>query len=246
MEMSQDFFAYNQVVHQERTKFIQRRGLQFFTAETDPKKIHAFMILWTAYSVKMTEQVEAWIKRAGESTVKKGLKEIGSHLNRHAEHEAGHDQMLVEDLKALVQLWNKNYQGSMSVEEVLGMPTPKATQAYIDLHEEVIQGQNPYCQVAIEYEIERLSIGFGPKMIENVMFSLGSESEKGLSFLEHHVVLDQGHTKFNMMLMEKTITSGGTVKALADIGVRALQVYGEFLDQCAEDTQRIFFGGQWN
>lgn len=245
MEITNEFFQYNQLVHKERSRFIGRPGLRFFVSEQDQKKIHAFMILWTGYSIRMTEQVESWIQRAGQSTQKLGLNEIGQHLSRHAEHEANHDQMLVQDLEALVQLWNKKYLGSMSSHEVRSLPLPEATQDYIRLHEEVISGKSPYCQVAIEFEIERLSVGFGPQMIENVLYGLGPEFKAGISFLEHHVVLDQGHTQFNAKLMEQTIKAGGSVNALATIGINALKIYGDFLDQCHSKTAEIFFGGSW-
>ncbi len=235
MDKSALLHEYNRSLHPSRVAFARSEGLQTFVGMTEPRRLHAFMLFWTAYSVSMTKQVENWIRSAGESCGQKGWRNIEQHLKRHAQHEKDHDQMLVEDLDVLVGLWNKNYQGNVSAQELLSMKIPPGTEEYIRLHEDVIKGQTPFCQIAIEFEIERLSVFSGPQMIENVVNTLGRDFEKGLSFLTHHVVLDQGHTQFNSKLIENCLGDDSTrLQPLIETGKKALAIYGQFLSDCAE------------
>ena len=51
-------------------------------------------------------------------------------------------------------------------------------------------------QLAIEYEIEMLSVTYGPRLIERCTELLGSEIIESLSFLRDHVELDVRSHKF--------------------------------------------------
>jgi hypothetical protein len=242
---SLEFQEYSRKVHPARIEFMQSRGIQYFMEQSHPKKLHQFLIMWTGLSIKMTEQVENWIKGAGEKTKVVGQEEVGDLLVRHSEQEADHDQMLVKDLDFLVKKWNEIYEDSLRPEDITNLATPEFTKAYVDLHEEAINGQQPYRQVAIEFEIERISVHYGPRMIENVLNILGYEFEEGLSFLVDHVMLDQGHTKFNTHLLERCIATGGEVNALADTGSRAMRTYAGFLNECINLTQKVFESQTW-
>ncbi len=236
---SKQYNFYNKSMHASRVNFMKSHGIQTFTGELDTLKLNSFLIVWTYWSIKMTEQVEGWIRRAGESCVKSNLVEVGSQLKRHSAQEANHDQMLVADLDYLLIEWNKKYSDQLttSILETMGMPN--ASNKYISLHEMVINGSAPYSQVAIEFEIERISVMYGPKMLENVLYVLGSEYAKGLSFLTDHVLLDQGHTKFNADLLERCFKSNANVFELISTGEAALNIYAEFLNQCSNIADKI-------
>ena len=242
---SPQFQEYSRKVHPARVAFMQSRGIQFFMEESNPRKLHQFLILWTGLSIKMTEQVEHWIKSAGINTKSMGQNEVGEMLVHHADQEADHDLLLVKDLDYLVKKWNDLYEDSLTAEHITALATPEFTKAYVDLHEKAIGGAQPYRQVAIEFEIERISVHYGPRMIENVLHVLGYDYEAGLTFLVDHVLLDQGHTKFNMQLLEKCLANGGAVEALAETGSEALQIYAGFLSECVNLTQKVFENQTW-
>lgn len=240
MKSSDAFFSYNQSIHPARRDFMNQAGIRYLIGADAPQSLHGFLILWTGFSIELTKNVEQWIRRAGEKCLQIDKEEIGKHLLQHAKHEADHDQMLVKDLDVLVKMWNQIYHGNMSADEIRKMPAPASAQAYGQLHEDVIASEHPYGQVAIEFEIERLSVMFGPKMQENVLYTLGLEITQGLTFLNEHILLDQGHTAFNSALMEKCLADGCSLPALVDAGTKALQIYGEFLNDCLTETTKVF------
>lgn len=243
---SQNMQHYNIGVHSARVSFMLSPGINYFMGEMDKKKLHAFLIVWTGLSIRMTERVESWIKSAGEKCLALGFKDVGDKLVYHASQESEHDLMLVEDLDFLVRKWNEMYGQNLTTSEVTALAAPSNTSAYVKLHEDAINGQHPYTQVAIEYEIERISVHYGPRMVENLMCTLGADFDKGFTFLSHHVLLDQGHTKFNLDLMEKCFKSGANLPALVETGRNALQIYSGFLEECMSLNAKLFETEAWN
>lgn len=239
---SKELFQYHQQMHPERVAFLRSEGNTYFATQSNPKKMHGFALLWTAHSISMTKYVDTWIRSAGERCKALGINSIGESLITHARHEAGHDQMLVEDLAHLVGLWNKNYGGAMSVQEIMTIPLPENSQKYIELHEEVIKSHTPFAQVAIEFEIERLSVTVIPRWVENILCTLGQEFSTALTFLDEHILLDQGHTKFNTNLLEKCFAEGLDSKALVTAGRTALQCYAGYLGELVKQTDKYFPG----
>lgn len=242
---SSGFREYNQLIHPTRVAFMKSKGINYFMTETDKKSILSFLIIWTAASIKMTERVENWIKRAGEKCVDLNFAEVGNKLQYHAKQEADHDKMLVNDIKFLIEKWNHEYNDTLTLPIVLDLCNITESQLYIALHEDVINGNHPYTQSAIEYEIERISIVYGPRILENILNTLGQNYADGISFLAEHVLLDQGHTKFNIDLLEKCISNNGNITELFASGDKALNIYSGFLTKCIDLSLRLLERSSW-
>lgn len=202
-----------------------------------------FLIHFSALGVGMTRPVDGWIRRAGERCIELGWPDLGRALVSHAKHEAGHHEMMISDTRVLVGRWNASHGEveRLDAEALIGQAPTAGVKRYAKLHENVIASASPYGQLAIEYEIERLSVTFGPKLLGRCAKLLGPESLKGLSFLEDHVALDQGHTVFNERQLEKVLEAHPEfVDELAKSGAEALASYGEFVADCfsAASAQR--------
>ena len=64
---------------------------------------------------------------------------------------------------------------------------------------------------------------------------LGPETNATLSFLVEHVEVDQGHTKFNELQLERLLSLDQSFgPALVSTGSLALDIYGNFLAECLE------------
>ena len=117
---------------------------------------------------------------------------------------------------------------------LLAGPATPGVVRYRELHETVIAGETPYCQLAIEYEIEMLSIAHGKALIANCVARLGKDIVHGLSFLEEHIEVDAGHTKFNAAELGRLVDRHPSfVQPLVAAGSSALDAYSMFLDDCA-------------
>ena len=188
----------------------------------------------------MTQPVEDWIKRAGTSCETLGYKELGKQLAKHAIHEADHHLMMIEDTKHLVDKWNKLYFPKFDAEELMNQPSSQAVINYQQLHEHYIRGQSPYCQIAIEYEIENLAAVYGLKMINHATDVLGIDFKESLSFIDEHAAIDVAHTQFNRKVISNFIDMHPeTTNNLINGGTKALKSYGDFITTCLARSKQL-------
>ena len=226
--------AYEPRVELARSRFAHGAALtEVLAPSVAPERLELFFIHFCALGVQMTEPVDGWIRRAGEKCDALGLHDLGRSLVAHAKHEAGHHLMMIADTRKLVASWNTRRAFALDADSLLSLAATAGVTRYASLHEEVIAGGAPYGQLAIELEIERLSVTAGPLVLGQCARVLGREALAGLSFLEEHVAVDAGHTKFNELQMERLLAERPEfAEELADAGSRALDAYGAFFADC--------------
>jgi hypothetical protein len=226
--------TYEPRVESARSRFVSGAALaQMLAPNVAPERLELFFIHFCALGVQMTEPVDGWIRRAGERCETIGLPDLGRSLKAHAKHEAGHHLMMIADTKKLVASWNVRRAFPVDADSLLSLAATNGVGRYVRLHEEIIAGDAPYGQLAIELEIERLSVTSGPAVLGQCARVLGRDALAGLSFLEEHVAVDAGHTKFNELQMERLLAERPEfAEKLADAGSRALDAYGAFLADC--------------
>lgn len=200
--------------------------------------LERFLIEFSAGAVEMTRPVDGWIRRAGERCMALGLGDVGRSLIQHSRHEAGHHLMLVEDTRVLVARWNEHGGDRLDADALIARPPSPAARRYIELHEATITGPTPWAQVAIELEIEGMSITFGPRLVEQCRRVLGPRAA-GLSFIHEHVQLDVGHTAINERMMERLLAARpDSAAAIAAVGAEALAIYLDFFAECLQAARR--------
>lgn len=227
---------YEQKLRPARSRFDALPAVRtLLSSSTAPQLMGAFLVHFSALGVGMTEPVESWIRRAGERCIEVGLTDLGRALVAHARAEAGHDQLMVDDTRALVSRWNAQFTPKLDAEELLALPPTPSVLRYRELHEDVITGPDPYAQIAIEFEIEMLSTTVGPDLLDNCVRLLGEDILEDLTFITEHVELDVGHTAFNRRQLGGLLEEHPDfLPALVDAGSRALDAYGGFLADCVE------------
>ncbi|HTB76203.1 MAG TPA: hypothetical protein VK762_23305 [Polyangiaceae bacterium] len=199
----------------------------------DPRVLERFLIEYCSLGVQITEPVEDWIERAGRRCLEIELPEVGNALVSHASHESGHHLMFMDDTRKLVAHWNGRYADDLDAERLFARPPTQAMQHYVALHEETIHGPLPFGQVAVELEIERLSVVLVPRLIAQVERRLGKEVTSSLTFLSSHGELDVGHTRLNTRMMQTLLElRPDAVGDLARIGAEAMFVYMAFFEEC--------------
>ncbi|MEL7370281.1 MAG: iron-containing redox enzyme family protein, partial [Myxococcota bacterium] len=176
-------------------------------------------------------------RRAGIKTQQIGMTDVGRRLQVHAKSEAGHHLMLIEDTKVMVERYNQTFGGNLDAKTLMDRPLLESTQAYIDLHERVISSSAPYLQVAIEFEIESLSVSVGAFVIEQYKRLLGAAHLDQISFLTEHVEIDVGHTAFNQKLLQRLLAERpSALPAAIETGTSVLRIYGAFLNALMANT----------
>jgi hypothetical protein len=231
---------YGKRVSDARIELVSSPAVQAVLSENlDEATMLAFLIEHASRSVAMTEPVESWIERAGHQCHEVGLPKLAKTLIKHAQSEADHHLMLVEDTAILVKAWNQRFpQALVYPRELLTRPLTPANQAYAQMHERIIDSDQPYRQLAVELEIERLSVSAGSSFLARAQTLLGDDAE-GLSFMAEHVKLDVGHTAANERMLTRLLDDAPEfLGPLIDMGCEALNTYQGFIEECFEAAQR--------
>ncbi len=225
-----------------RQRFDQHPAVAaLFRERLEPDTLEAFFIYFSALGVGMTEPVEGWIRRAGQRCGELGLLKLAKALEAHAHQEADHHLLMQADANRLMDRWNASRQPTLSAAALLALAPTKGVMAYRRLHEDAIAGPVPYSQLAIEFEIEMLSVAYGPRLIEHCTAILGARILEALSFLTDHVELDVGHTHFNRLQLNSLLNEHPSfLPELISAGSAALDAYAMFLDDCLGLGRRKF------
>ncbi len=226
--------GYERQMQAGRDAFSSSETLRYlFSNKIKKKTLHLFIIYFAGIGVRITQPVEGWIRRAGQRCSDMGLVELGSALRQHAKDEADHHYMHLQDVEILTKRWNSAYAEAINHKEIISSPLPPGAQSYYDLHEDVIKGSTPFQQLAIELEIESLSVRSGSHFIKHCIDLLGADTLQGMSFLNHHVALDVAHTRFNERHMVKLLSEHPEyLPDLVQGGRQALHCYDAFLSDC--------------
>jgi hypothetical protein len=217
--------------------------IALFHQSIESDRLEAFLIHFSAIGVAMTEPVAGWITRAGERCSEVGLDKLGRALRAHASQEDGHHVLMQQDTHTLVARWNRNHTPQLDAARLLALELADGVIRYKQVHENTISGNAPYGQLAIEYEIERLSIVYGPQLLSVCASTLGSDALDGLSFLRDHVELDVAHTKFNQSQLSRLLEEHPAfLEGLVAAGSGALDAYGRFLSDCLAMAETVTIG----
>ncbi len=231
---------YDRLLTPARQRFDRHRSIEaLFRHALEPVILERFLIYFSALGVGMTEPVEGWIRRAGRRCGDLGLSGLAKALAAHAGQEADHHLLMQADTHRLVDRWNEYHEPKLNAAALLALaPTPGVI-GYRELHENTIAGPEPYGQLAIEYEIEMLSVTYGPALLQRCSDLSGAEILEGLSFLQDHVALDAGHTHFNRLQLSRLLDQRPDfLAALVTAGSAALDAYVMFLDDCFKLASR--------
>jgi hypothetical protein len=230
---------YEPAIRPARRQFRQDPAVALlFAAGTDPVFLESFLIHFCSLGVGLTQPVESWLVRAGKRCEEVGLPELGRALRSHSKQEAGHHLMMIEDTHALVRRWNARRTPARDAEQLLARAPTRGGSLYRQLHEQTIAGREPFCQIAIEYEIELLPVELGPRLLECCGSTLGTDVLAGLSFLREHITLDVAHSRFNAHHLEKLLQARPEYAgSLARAGATALEAYAAFLGDCIQLTR---------
>ena len=206
-----------------------------FLENPDPLVLELFLIEYCALGVVMTEPVEGWIRRAGQRCQELGFADVGAFLVSHADHEKDHHLLFVNDTEWLANRWNEKHDRQLDPEQLLTQPLTPGVVSYRALHEATISGEAPYCQLAIEFEIERLSLTYGVAAMSKIVNILGPQAIQGLQFLAEHVKQDVRHTSLNEAQLNQLLRHmPSALSVLTETAGMALKAYGQYLSDCLE------------
>ncbi len=227
---------YENLMVPARERFASSAGIRgMLNPDTEAQTLAAFLLHFSALSIPITEPVEGWIRRAGDRCAAFGLSEIARSLYNHSKAEAGHHQYHINDFTALIAFWNARWSPPVNSTVIFARGLTSGGERYCRVHEDNIADSTPYCQFAIEYEIELLPVQYGAEFVANCVRLLGQEIMTCMSFVTSHVEFDVGHTKFNSHFLGNLILEDPSRLApLAAAGAGALDAFSDHLTECLE------------
>lgn len=223
---------YEERIAPARQRFANSSGVLALQSRADARFLHAFLLHFCSLGARMTEPVEGWIRRASARCAALGLIAMSRFLAAHAHAERGHHLMMIDDVRALAELWNRQYRPSVDPDDLLSQAASPGAVRYCKVHSDNLIGATPYAQIAIEYEIEMLPLRFGQVFIARCVELLGPDILSCLSFIGSHIQLDVAHTKSNAWAMARVSKMAGSVPVLAAAGTAILEAYAEYLEDC--------------
>lgn len=225
------FAAYEAALAPARARFAAEADFaRLGSPDADPAFLELFLFLYCARGVRTTERVVHWIRGAGERCIEIGFDALGRTIIDHAKNEDGHHLMMIADAKALAPRVNARRARPLDPDALVALPPTPGAARYRKLHDDVIAGETPFGQVAIEYEISQLSVTVMPDLMSNCTGKLGEGIIDALSFLHEHITLDAGHTNLNARALGRVLElRPDALGALVDAGANALSAYAEFL-----------------
>jgi hypothetical protein len=238
--MGDGFRSYELLMVPARQRFTSGAGLTaLISPETEPESLETFLVYFCGIGTRITEPVERWIRRAGKRCGDAGLEKLGLALEAHAASESGHHSLMRADFEKLVARRAARKAWPVDVEWLLNEAPSPGAERYREVHEDVLGGDFPFAQIAIEYEIGRMAVEHGPRVVDRCVEKLGQEIIPCLSFLTEHVVADVGHTASKARELEDLTTEDpARIPALVAAGSAALDAYTQFLDDCLQLSGR--------
>ena len=229
---------YEQLIGPARRRFVGSSAVLALQSRADAQFLHAFLLHFCSLGARMTEPVEDWIRQASAKCAALGLASMSRFLAAHAHAEAGHHLMMIADVRALAELWNRQYRPAVDADALLSQTASPGVVRYCKVHNDNLMGATPYAQIAIEYEIEMLPLRFGQVFVARCVELLGPDILSCLSFVTSHIRLDVAHTKSNAWAMAEVSKIPGSLPVLAAAGSAILDAYAEYLADCVALAER--------
>lgn len=210
-------------------------SIQQILQKCDSTSLGWFLIYFCAEGVAMAQPSELWIRRAGERCLTLKYSELGDALLKHAKQESNRHLMMIRDATALIQWWNRRHDLQLLPENFIKLTSCSSVLQYETLHENYIESDKPYGQLAIEYEIEKISTTHGPMLIKQCIHHYGVGILMKLGFIRHHVKLDFWHTRWNHEMLTRLLSQyPNTLEHLIAAGTEAIRAYQAFIVEVSD------------
>lgn len=159
-----------------------------------------------------------------------GLRPLEAKFMRHTAMEMGHDELALDDLRALGE-------DAEAVRNGLPLPTTEALAAFIVFQ---IQHRNPMAYLGYLYHLEALPVQMGGNALE-ALTAMGVPAEAA-TFLREHAEADPVHIRWNLEYLDGFVRGAADLEALI-YGMRgSCELHGVMLqgilDACARSAEK--------
>lgn len=231
--------AYQDQLAGARRRLKDRSQLRALVGpEAEPELLHAFLIQWAALSVQLQERTEHFLVEASRRCAEVGEHELALTLLQIASEAIDRYRMVADDTRTLAQLWNAHRQPTVDLTYLLTQP---ATASMKRLHAHahaLVAGPQPWTELAALYEADAMVGSVAERVTAQARRLLGDEVGACLRSLEAIAQLNQ-RSSLGRTMASFLDHNPERVPRMAEIGVRTLEIYGDFLVECCEAAGRL-------
>lgn len=228
--------SYEQGIREARQRFTWQEPLHVLLSPLTSRNLtELFLLYFCALNTRLVAPIAAYLELAGRHCDELGYPEAASFLLQHAEEERGHEVWAFEDTHRIVRHWNRRHRVSrLDADSLLLVhKNIQAVSDYHALHDAVAKSHAPYAMAAIGYEIERLSVKWGPLLMLQTFFKTGPFLAFRLNFVGRHVQEDRLHHPVNVAFLKTFIRNHPeTLPDFLRAGEQTLDAYATFLREC--------------
>ncbi|MBB2913310.1 hypothetical protein FHS43_004608 [Streptosporangium becharense] len=245
---------YEMALESDRRRLIDDPAVaQVLSPSCDERSFVRWMLRHSAYGAHMTHDAERWISAPAAQHGLPGANEQHGLPDTDGSREpartrapaAGYGRMLA-DARATAAWWAERFSeaGALDTDALLATAPPASVAFYTRLRENVISGPLPFAQLAIWYEVERLSVTVGPALVANCRRIFGAD-RACYAFLAERVEFGADYTAFRRRQVDAALTaSPSTLDVMIKTGKTALAAYASLMTECWELAQADLRSGE--
>jgi len=226
---------YESKMNMIRRRFARKSVFTTFILDpaVNPKLFELFFIYYSGLGKAVTEPARNWINRSADRCGELGFRELGESLFSIGNHEAGRMPLMFKDIRTLVARWNGRFSPKLDAEEIVSSTNALGVRTYTQLREDVTISDMPFLQMAIEYEIERLSAEYGKQWIDQCSLKLVSDAPSPIDLENERKISGSNRTVLHQEQIESLIKSHPEYTSnLIETGEAALEAFDLFIGDC--------------
>lgn len=223
--------VYENAMVEARVAFANRinRLLKVANAEN----LGFFLIYYAALGAALHEPMEKVMKKASKRCKKMNLMDLADAFNVQAEAESIQCHEMRDDTKTWVDWWNQKCDLNLSAKDYLRHPRMPSMQALQDLHEDVIDHQTPFAELAMAYEIQRTDVIHSFTLIKLAIFKLGLAALRRLGFVRRATKLNTARPLNKNRLTSFLKQHPEAMVPMVEKACAVLEAYADFLEDCS-------------
>ncbi|MCB1828292.1 MAG: hypothetical protein KDH94_07670 [Coxiellaceae bacterium] len=222
--------VYENAMVEARVAFANRINRLVKVANSE--NLGFFLVYYAALGSAIHESMEKIFKKAAKRCKKMDFANLAEAFEAQASVESKQAEEMKSDTKIWIDWWNQRQSLDLSAKDYLRHPTMPSMQVIQDLHQDVVEHQVPFAELAIAYEMQRTDTIHSFTLIKLAIFKLGLSALRRLGFVRRAAKLTTPRVLNKNLLAGFLKQHPEAVKPMIEKSCLALEAYAEFLDDC--------------
>ena len=229
--MSQSMQQYQNLLVEPRVEFANL--VNRLMSRSQLNTLEFFLLHHCVLGRLMTEQIGDWLNAAVNKSDALGYGELSRSLAEYRDIGFKRHELLGKDLPLLLQWINRRHQIELVSSYFHKKSVSEGVKKFLKLHEQVLKGKQPYRELAIQYEMERITMVHGYTLIQWCKLRFGKSVLRNLSAFRYQIKNNQQRTIILEQIQKQFIKKHPeVVDDMIEASVATLECYARYLVDC--------------